>query len=137
MSIGSPKAVLIAENLTRNCVVAGNVYLADDSATRRRGLLDVKDLDADSGLWLKPCEAVHTFGMKIPLDVVFLDAKLRVRKISAHLKPNRIAFCLTAHSALEIRAGVAASCGLNRGDQLVLRKTSLTTASPDFHRKVT
>jgi uncharacterized membrane protein (UPF0127 family) len=136
MSIGAPKAVLIAENLTRNCVVAGKICLADDSATRRRGLLDVKELDADSGLWLNPCEAVHTFGMKIALDVVFLDAELRVRKISAHLKPNRIAFCLSAQSALEIRAGVAASSGLNRGDQLVLRKTGTPTASAGIRRRV-
>jgi len=134
MSAGAPKTVFIVENLTQKRVIAARIQAAEDSATRRRGLLEVQDLDPDSGIWLNPCEAVHTFGMKIDLDVIFLDADLRVRKIAAHLKPNRIAFCFTAHSVLEIRAGIAATSGLKRGDQLVLRADSQTTATVDSLR---
>jgi len=125
---------LVAENLTQNCVIATHIQAAQDSAARRQGLLAVNDLDADSGLWLNPCEAVHTFGMKIEIDAVFLDASLRVRKISAHLKPNRIAFCFTARSVLEIRGGIAGTSGLKCGDQLALREGNPPIATPDCGR---
>jgi uncharacterized membrane protein (UPF0127 family) len=122
MNGGLPGKVFIAENLTQQCVIASQIQAANTSAARRRGLLEVRELDPDSGLWIDPCEAVHTFGMQIELDVVFLDSRLRVKKIAAHLKPNRIAFCLTATSVLEIRAGMAGSSGLKCGDQLSLRE---------------
>jgi len=128
------RSYLVAENLTQNCVIATQIQAAHDSAARRQGLLAVNELDADSGLWLNPCEAVHTFGMKMPIDAVFLDARLRVRKISAHLKPNRIAFCLTAQSVLEIKAGSAGTSGLKCGDQLALRAASHPIAMPDYRR---
>jgi len=115
---------LVAENLTQNCVIATRIRAAHDSAARRQGLLAVNKLDADSGIWLNPCEAVHTFGMKMEIDAIFLDAHLRVKKISSHLKPNRIAFCLTAQSVLEIRAGIASTSGLKCGDQLSLREVN-------------
>ncbi len=124
----------VVENLTQQRVIASQIQAANDSATRRRGLLEVKDLDADAGMWINPCEAVHTFGMQIDLDVVFLDARLRVKKIAARLKPNRIAFCLTARSVLEIRSGIAAESGLKCGDQLSLRECRQPTAPGDSGR---
>jgi len=124
----------VAENLTQNCVIAAHIQAANDSAARRQGLLSVNNLDADSGIWLNPCEAVHTFGMKIPIDAIFLDARLRVKKISAHLKPNRIAFCLAAQSVLEIKAGSAGTSGLKCGDQLALRQANQPLAVPDSRR---
>jgi uncharacterized membrane protein (UPF0127 family) len=128
---------LVAENLTQKCVIASRIKATSDSSARRQGLLAVHDLDADSGIWLNPCEAVHTFGMKVAIDAVFLDARLRVRKISAHLKPNRIAFCLTAQSVLEIRAGGAGTSGLKCGDQLALRKANQSIAWDDYGRRGT
>lgn len=122
MGSGSAPTTYIFENLTRNCVLADQVRRAEDSASRRRGLLDINELNGNSGLWINPCEAVHTFGMRIPLDVVFLDRALRVKKIASHLKPQRIAFCLTARSVLEIKAGIATDSGLQCGDQLSVRK---------------
>ena len=120
MRVSSGSAFVI-ENLTRHCVIAQRIQSARDSAQRRRGLLDVTSLEPGAGLWINPCEAVHTFGMHVPLDVVFLDRNLRVKKIAASIKPNRIAFCLTATSALEIAAGAAQSSGTECGDQLAFR----------------
>ena len=49
--------------------------IADTSAKRRTGLLKHKSLEPGDGLWIAPCEGVHTFGMKFPIDVVFLSRK--------------------------------------------------------------
>ncbi len=92
-------------NESRNCVIATRVRLASTSRTRRKGLLGVKYLDENSGLWIVPCEAVHTFGMSIPIDVLFLDRKARVKKIRPNLKRGRISFSFTARSVLELAAG--------------------------------
>jgi uncharacterized membrane protein (UPF0127 family) len=119
MSSGNGPSTFIVENVTRKRVIAARIRSAKDSAARRRGLLDATELDSDAGIWLNPCEAVHTFGMQVPLDVMFLDAGLRVRKIAAQIKPNRIAFCFTADSVLEIGAGGAAASGTECGDQLL------------------
>ncbi len=130
----STQPTFVVENATRQRVIAARIHSARDSAARRRGLLGAKDLDSDSGLWIDPCEAVHTFGMAICLDAVFLDGNRKVMKIAAHLKPNRIAFCLTARSVLEVRAGLIDASGTECGDQLVFHKALKPTVDPNISR---
>jgi len=106
------------QNVTRGVVLATQVRVADSSAGRRRGLLDAKTLEPGAGLWIVPCEAIHTFGMKVRLDIVFLDKNLKVRKISPDVGPRRISICLRAHSVLELAAGTTERSGTQSGDQL-------------------
>jgi hypothetical protein len=73
---------------------------------------------AGEGLWIVPCEAIHTFRMKFLIDAVFIDRAHRVRKIYAGLRPWRIAACLSADSVLELPAGVSSDSGTTVGDQL-------------------
>ena len=47
--------------------------IADTSQKRRTGLLKHSNLAAGEGLWIVPCEAVHTFGMNFPIDVLYLS----------------------------------------------------------------
>ena len=105
-------------NRDRASNVAGRVRIAGTSRERRRGLLGVSDFDEDRGLWIIPCEAIHTFGMKVTLDSIFLDKRLRVRSLRSNLKPGRIAVCLRAHSVLELPVGTIARSGTLIGDQL-------------------
>jgi hypothetical protein len=111
----------VVENVTRGLMLATRVAVAGTSAARRRGLLGVSELDAEAGLWISPCEAVHTFGMKVPLDTLFLDADYLVRKLALSLRPWRISLCLSARSVLELRAGTIARTGTQPGDRLVFR----------------
>jgi uncharacterized membrane protein (UPF0127 family) len=129
MKQGLTKSTFVVQNLTRRRVIATRIGSAEDSVQRRRGLLDSPELDRDSGLWINPCEAVHTFGMRVPLDAVFLDKGLKVRKIAENLKPNRIAFCFAATSVLEIKAGCARLSGTECGDQLLFCPVPETTGT--------
>ena len=122
--------MFVVENLTRRRLLATRIRSASNSSERRRGLLDVNDLDESTGLWINPCEAIHTFGMKMSLDLVFLDAQFRVRKVVPEIKPNRVSVCLSAKSVLEIKAGAAARSGTERGDQLRLRVNGGPEALP-------
>jgi uncharacterized membrane protein (UPF0127 family) len=109
-------------NETRNRTVANRVRLASTSATRRKGLLGVSYLDENSGLWIVPCEAVHTFWMRIPIDTVFLDRNGHIKKIRANLKAWRLALDLRAHSVLELAAGVLEKSGTQVGDRLLFER---------------
>jgi uncharacterized protein len=70
------------------------------------GLLSARCLSADEGLLLSPGGSIHTFGMRYPIDVLFLDRQLRILRVLRSLRPWRL--CLapaqTKH-VLELRAG--------------------------------
>jgi len=113
---------LRATNTTRGTMLADRADIADTSAKRRKGLLKHSGLAPGEGLWIVPCEGVHTFFMKFPIDVVFLNRKRKVLKVRANMGRRRIAMSLRAHSVLELPAGRAAETGTQRGDQLELEK---------------
>jgi uncharacterized protein len=106
-------------NQTRNTTLATAADVADTSEKRRTGLLKKQKLDPGEGLWISPCESVHTFFMKFAIDLVYLDKKKRVRKVRHAVRPWRLSACLSAHSVLELPAGAAAASATEPGDQLV------------------
>ena len=105
-------------NETRNTVLATAADVADTSAKRRTGLLKHQRLEPGEGLWISPCESVHTFFMKFAIDLVYLDKRKKVRKVRHAVPPWRLSACLAAHSVLELPAGSVAPTGTVRGDQL-------------------
>jgi len=107
-------------NQTRNTVLATAAEVADTSAKRRTGLLKHERLAPGDGLWIMPCESVHTFFMKFAIDLVYLDRQKRVRKVRHAVPPWRLSACLTAHSILELPAGTARETGTQAGDELAL-----------------
>jgi len=109
---------LSVRNATRGTVLGDAIEVADDSAGRAIGLLKHKSLEPGHGLWIVPCEGIHTFFMKFAIDVVYIDRKRRVRKTVRALAPWRLSLCLTAHSVLELPAGVIEATGTRKGDQL-------------------
>jgi hypothetical protein len=105
-------------NATRGTELGYRIEVADSSATRRSGLLNRSGLESGEGLWIVPCEAIHTFFMQFPIDVAFLTKDRKVAKVVNRMRKWRLAACLTAHSVLELPAGVLEQTGTQRGDQL-------------------
>src|SRR4029079_15051022 len=93
-------------NRDRGTVLAEAADVADTSAKRRTGLLKHSKLAPGEGLWIAPCEAVHSFGMKFAIDVVYLDRRKKVRKVRKEMVPRRLSACLMAYSVLELPVGV-------------------------------
>jgi len=86
--------------------LAARITVADSFFSRLKGLLGTSSLPRGEGLWLVPCKAVHTFGMRFPIDLLFLDCEHRVVSSIIWLVPNRItAFYRGAASVLELSAG--------------------------------
>ncbi|GAA0579790.1 hypothetical protein GCM10010394_05440 [Streptomyces crystallinus] len=83
---------------------------------RTRGLLRRDHLHG--AILLTPAASVHTFRMRFPLDVAYLDRRLRV--IAVHtVPPNRLtAPRLRARRILEAEAGTMAGWGVRPGVQV-------------------
>ncbi|MBS1820554.1 MAG: DUF192 domain-containing protein [Acidobacteria bacterium] len=112
-------------NRTRQTELARCVEVAGDAASRRKGLLGRKTLSAGEGLWIVPCEAVHTFGMQFPIDLVYMDRNKRVKKIRHSVPARRFSACLSACSVIELTAGAARRAGTRNGDELEFTVHSL------------
>ena len=83
-----------------------------------RGLLGRPGLDPGAGLLITKTGSIHTFFMRFPIDVVFLDKKMVVRRVVAGIRPFRFAWGRGARSVVELAAGEAARVGLVEGEQL-------------------
>lgn len=105
-------------NLTRKTVLAASVEVADHGAARSKGLLGRNSLPAGEGLWIVPCEAVHTFGMRFPIDLVYIDRNKRVKKVRSAVRAWRISGCLSAHSVIELPSGTVRATRTGPGDML-------------------
>lgn len=104
--------------MTKGSVLAAKANVADTSEKRRTGLLKHTGLGEGEGLWIKPSEGVHTFGMKFAIDVIFVSKKGVVLKLRPNMVRRRIALCLRASSVVELPVGVIAASQTAAGDQL-------------------
>src|SRR6266498_2062037 len=108
-----------AVNQRNDSQLASEVRVARSLWGRFWGLMGRQRLPEGHGVLLTPCTSVHTFFMRFPIDVIFLDRDSRVVKIIPALKPWRTALGgRGARSALELPAGVAETTGLEPGDLL-------------------
>src|SRR5438046_1400876 len=108
-------------NVTKDRWLASSAEEARSFVRRFKGLMGRTELPFGSGLHLVPCNSIHTFFMKIPIDGVFLDRSLKVVKVLPALAPWRAsAIYLSAHSVLELPSGTVSASGTREGDQLEL-----------------
>ncbi len=117
----SPGSTGYAFNRTRQCYLATDLRLAATHWSRFRGLMcsNANNFVAGKALWIVPSHGVHTFAMRFPIDVLYLDKKNVVVHIEPHLKPWRVApVRMAAASVLELPSETLGVTGTNIGDQL-------------------
>ncbi|GAC1389332.1 MAG: hypothetical protein NVSMB31_05170 [Vulcanimicrobiaceae bacterium] len=108
-------------NATTNAILASNVVRASGALARVIGFMGRKRIAPSEGLWFDRCWAIHTVGMRVMLDVLFLDRGGRVVEIAVGVPPSRWAVaCPRAHSVLELGHGAIAASDVLLGDQIVL-----------------
>jgi uncharacterized membrane protein (UPF0127 family) len=95
--------------------------LAGSFVERARGLIAKKTYD---GVMILPrTRSVHSFGVRFPLDVAFLDKEMKVLAM-VRLARWRITMPrLRANQVLEAKAGSFDRWGLGLGDRLEFRPT--------------
>ncbi|MDI6605911.1 MAG: DUF192 domain-containing protein [Candidatus Omnitrophota bacterium] len=107
------------KNKTKNTVLAENATIANSFLSRMKGLLGRKEFKKGEALVLTPCNSIHTFFMKFPIDIIFLDKDKRIVKIIPSLQPFRLSgIYFNAASAIELPAGLAEVQSASVGDLL-------------------
>jgi uncharacterized membrane protein (UPF0127 family) len=114
---------LTAFNVTRGVALTDHGRVADTMIRRMVGLLRDKSLAEGDGLWIMPCNSIHSFAMRFVFDAIFLDKNLRVVHLIAEMKPWRISsLVFAAHSVLELPGGAIVRSGTQAGDQFEMRR---------------
>ena len=104
-------------NKKNNEVLSQDVMKAYSVKDRLIGLMFKKEISYD-GLHLEPCNSIHTFFMKFPLDLVFLDKNLKVVKVLEGVKPWRMTrLYFSSSSVLEFKTGIVGE-KVHKHDQL-------------------
>ena len=113
-----------AFNKTKEVSLGDRFEWAGTGTERRKGLLGRTHLDPDEGIYIVPCQWIHMFGMKIPIDVAFLNKDGRVLAVHHRLKPNRLSRpVFRAEGVLELAAGRLEETGTVVGDVIEFRDT--------------
>jgi uncharacterized membrane protein (UPF0127 family) len=88
--------------LERAEVLGREVPVATGFISRLLGLSLLRPERVGPGLLIHRCRSVHTFGMRFPLDVVFLDERRQVIEIRREVPPRRLVRCPEAMAVLEL-----------------------------------
>jgi uncharacterized protein len=86
-------------------VASRRVPVAVTLPSRLLGLALLRAGRAGEGLLIPRCRSVHTFGMRFPVDVVFLDRRRAPLAVRTAVPPNRIVADRRAAAVLEVPAG--------------------------------
>jgi uncharacterized protein len=74
---------------------------------RLLGLAAMRELPPGWALHIPRCRAVHTFGMRFAIDLIFLTRTGDPVRVVRDVRPMRLVFCAGASSVIELSAGQA------------------------------
>ena len=114
---GRPYAL---RNMRNGRVLAHNVIGAFDSKARRQGLLGRGAFPDGQAMVIAPSNAIHTLGMKFPIDVAFVRRDGRVLKCAPAVQPWRMAVALRAYAVIELPAGALTRHDTEVGDVMTI-----------------
>lgn len=89
-------------NLSTLPVQGVPVPIATTQLARLLGLALLPRETAGSGLLIPRCRSVHTFGMRFPIEVVFLDRELEPIRTAGRVMPGRFISDRRASAVLEL-----------------------------------
>lgn len=100
-------------------VIFGNCKIAKSFFSRFIGLMGKKELDNDEAIIFPGCNSIHTFFMRMSIDVIFVSQDGRVVRILTALKPWRMLMPVSgSRHVVETAPGNCNRKGLKEGDLL-------------------
>ncbi|MDK2821778.1 MAG: uncharacterized protein PWP31_1743 [Clostridia bacterium] len=108
-------------NKSNGILIADKIKVANTFVSRLKGLLGYKNLQEGEGLVLFPCSAIHCYGMKFKIDVLFLDENKKVIGIKKGLGPGSTASIKKAKYVVELKEGAINKKNIKIGDFLAFR----------------
>lgn len=109
----------LIKNITKDQIILDEVDFAQNFYTRLKGLLGKKDIKSRCGLIIKPCNSIHTIGMKFTIDVAFISNDNRVIHIINQMSPGKISPIIKNSSyCIETKGGQLDDLTLSIGDEI-------------------
>jgi hypothetical protein len=106
-------------NRRTGAVLADRVERATSFWQRLRGLMGRGALAEGSALSIEPCNGIHTFFMRFPIDAVFLDRERRIVRAIQSMPPYRSTrLYRSVVQVVELPAGTLVRTGTREGDDL-------------------
>ena len=106
-------------NVTKTTLLAMNLCVAESLWERMRGLLGRTEFVPHEGLLIPQCRSVHMWGMRFPIDVVFVDQQFCVRWLCDGLAPGHVSPVIwKARTCIELPVGTLSTSHTHIGDQL-------------------
>ena len=110
---------ILISNTRTDRRLAERAWVARTYGSRMRGLLNVRELETGLGLLIPRCNAIHTFFMRMCIDVVFVDGTWHVIRLFPAATPFRIFWGgWKAKSVIELPTGTIQRSGTQLGDLL-------------------
>ncbi len=114
-----PPAFFSVVNAESGKIIASKVRIAETFKSRSIGLLDRSSIAEEEGLLIKPCNSIHTFFMKFPIDAIFLNKDNIVVKVVHGIPAWRLSGAmLRGFMVLELKSGTATKYGIVAGNKL-------------------
>ncbi len=115
---------MLAFNVTRQTVLAEALTSADTFLRSLMGLMGKPSLPASGGLWIVPCQSIHTLWMRFSIDVIFLDHRKTVVHLVEGMKPFRVSRHVSkAKSVIELPVNVIRHTMTGLGDQIEISQS--------------
>lgn len=105
-------------NAIKSTIIAERLEIADSFSKRKKGLVGLREMPTGYALLFPHTFFIHTFGMKFPIDVVYLNKKMQVVKLVRALRPRRFSISLKARMTVELPVNTIERCSIEVGDQL-------------------
>lgn len=107
-------------NLRKKYVIASQVEIADNFFSRLVGLLGRDKFPEKHAIVLKPCRSIHTYFLRFPIDVVFLNGQGEVIHLISNMQTHSFSPVIKkAQKVVELPAGTVKN-RINLGDTLII-----------------
>lgn len=107
-------------NSRNNKILAEECRIAFTFKSRFFGLMGKSNLSQGSGLHIIPCNSIHMFFMRMPLDIIFLNKDRKIVYLIEDIKPWRVSKIIKkAHSVLELPVGSIKTSESIIGDEII------------------
>jgi hypothetical protein len=104
-------------NVSKKYNLATRVVVANSFFKRLKGLLGCKSLNEGEALIITHSKSIHTFFMRFPIDVLFVDKNNKIVKLIPSLKPFRLtSICFKSAYVVELPSGKIHSSNTSLGD---------------------
>ncbi|MFL5735551.1 MAG: DUF192 domain-containing protein [Chloroflexia bacterium] len=110
---------MLIVNATRDTTLADKARRANGFLSRGRGLMFTDPLPDGGGLIIDPCNSIHMFFMRFPLDIVFVDKAGTIVFMYYGIKPWRMGRIVRgAKLAIELPDGTITRTNTQVGDHI-------------------